>query len=94
MLIPTKFPLSRNLRTLQDYKRKREWCESHLSALPCKLDSGKTRRIGNMKEESTPYDGADSLKQIRVPSTFQFTRFQLTELFACSCPQDCLAYAS
>lgn len=32
-----------------------------------------------MKEESTPYVGADSLKQIRVLSTFQFTRFQLTE---------------
>ena len=44
-----------------------------------------------MKEESTPYVGADSLKQIRVLSTFQFTRFQLTELFACSCPQDSLA---
>ena len=32
-----------------------------------------------MKEESTPYDGADSLKQICVLSTSQFTRFQLTE---------------
>ena len=73
------------------HKREKEWCESHLSTLPRKLGSGKTRRIGNMKEESTPYVGADSLKQIRVLSTFQFTRFQLTELFACSCPQDCLA---
>ena len=65
------------------HKRKKEWCESHLSTLPRKLGSGKTRRIGNMKEESTPYDGADSLKQICVPSTYQFTRFQLTEPFAC-----------
>ena len=32
------------------------------------------------KEESTPYDGADSLKQILILSTFQFTRFQPTEL--------------
>ena len=71
-----------------------ERCESHLSTLPRKLGSGKTRRIGNMKEESTPYDGADSLKQIRVLSTFQFTRFQLTELFACSCLQDILALSA
>ena len=46
----------------------------------CKLGSGKTRRKENAKEESTPYDGVDSLKQIRVLSTFQFTRFQPTEL--------------
>ena len=32
------------------------------------------------KEESTPYDGVDSLKQILILSTFQFTRFQPTEL--------------
>ncbi len=32
------------------------------------------------KEESTPYDGVDSLKQILVLSTFQFIRFQPTEL--------------
>ena len=46
----------------------------------CKLGSGKTRRKENAKEESTPYDGADSLKQILILSTFQFTRFQPTEL--------------
>lgn len=33
-----------------------------------------------MKEESTPYDGADPLKQILGLSTqFTFTRLQLTE---------------
>lgn len=33
-----------------------------------------------MKEESTPYEGADSLKQILGLSTqFSFTRLQLTE---------------
>lgn len=46
----------------------------------CKLGSGKTRRKENVKEESTPYDGVDSLKQILILSTFQFTRFQPTEL--------------
>ena len=38
-----------------------------------KLGSGKTRRKENVKEESTPYDDVDSLKQILVLSTFQFT---------------------
>lgn len=37
-----------------------------LSIFPCKLGSGKTRRKEDMKEEPTPYHGADSLKQIPV----------------------------
>ena len=61
------------------HKRKK-WCEPLLSSLSCKLGSGKTRRKENVKEESTPYDGVDSLKQILILSTFQFTKFQLTEL--------------
>jgi len=48
---------------------KKEWCEPLLSTLSCKLGSGKTRRKENMKEESTPYSGADSLKQILGLST-------------------------
>ena len=38
-----------------------------------KLGSGTTRRTENVKEESTPYAGVDSLKQILVLSTSQFT---------------------
>ena len=71
------------LRTKQVHngsQAKKEWREPLLSSLSCKLGSGKTRRKENSKEESTPYDGADSLKQIHVLSTFQFTRFQPTEL--------------
>lgn len=34
----------------------------------------------NGKFQITLYDGVDSLKQILVLSTFQFTRFQPTEL--------------
>ena len=73
----------KNLRTKQVHngsQAKKEWREPLLSSLSCKLGSGKTRRKENAKEESTPYDGADSLKQILVLSTFQFTRFQPTEL--------------
>ena len=70
----------RTKQVLNGSQAKKEWREPLLSSLSCKLGSGKTRRKENSKEESTPYDGADSLKQIRVLSTFQFTRFQPTEL--------------
>ena len=54
------------LRTKQVHngsQAKKEWREPLLSSLSCKLGSGKTRRKENSKEESTPYDGADSLKE-------------------------------
>ena len=69
-----------NICELCKFISEKRWCEPLLSSLPCKLGSGKTRRKENVKEESTPYDGVDSLKQILVLSTFQFTRFQPTEL--------------
>ena len=59
------------IRCLDPYKfimvhRGKERRRLLLSIFPCKLGSGKTRRKEDMKEEPTPYHGADSLKQIPV----------------------------
>lgn len=76
-----------------------------LSIFPCKLGSGKTRRKEDMKEEPTPYHGADSLKQIQFFSTsvqiYQISTYRTvtvhtsyigTPLFACSRPQEFLRH--